>query len=125
MDFGAPRRPRRPNLTPMIDVVFLLLVFFMLASRFANDTTIPLATATAAGGEAAAPLRLVEVAAGGALTLNGAPVTQEGLPAALGAIDKDSDAPVVLRGRGAGLQALVSVMDALRAAGFRKLVLVK
>lgn len=31
---GAPRRTRRPSLTPMIDAVFLLLVFFMLASRF-------------------------------------------------------------------------------------------
>jgi biopolymer transport protein ExbD len=25
---GAPRRTRRPSLTPMIDVVFLLLIFF-------------------------------------------------------------------------------------------------
>ncbi|NSY41645.1 biopolymer transporter ExbD, partial [Leisingera sp. ANG59] len=31
------------SLTPMIDVVFLLLVFFMLASRFGMDTVLQLA----------------------------------------------------------------------------------
>ncbi len=40
----APPRPsrRRPNLTPMIDVVFLLLVFFMLASQFGRPQALPL-----------------------------------------------------------------------------------
>ena len=32
--FEEPHKVRRPSLTPMIDVVFLLLVFFMLAARF-------------------------------------------------------------------------------------------
>ncbi|MEM8656825.1 MAG: biopolymer transporter ExbD, partial [Pseudomonadota bacterium] len=36
-DLGPPPPSRRPSLTPMIDVVFLLLVFFMLAARFGQD----------------------------------------------------------------------------------------
>ena len=38
----SPRSRRKPSLTPMIDVVFLLLVFFMLASRFGSDALVPL-----------------------------------------------------------------------------------
>lgn len=45
---GSPRPRRRPSLTPMIDVVFLMLIFFMLASRFGQETTLPLG---AAGGD--------------------------------------------------------------------------
>ena len=33
-------RRRRPSLTPMIDVVFLLLIFFMLVARFGVDKVI-------------------------------------------------------------------------------------
>jgi biopolymer transport protein ExbD len=41
--FDAERRRRRgPGLTPLIDVVFLLLVFFMLASRFDREARVPL-----------------------------------------------------------------------------------
>ena len=32
------------NLTPLIDVVFLLLVFFMLAAQFGRETALDLAT---------------------------------------------------------------------------------
>ena len=45
--FATSRPPRRPSLTSRIDVVFLLLVFFMLAARFGTDVTLPLTTAGA------------------------------------------------------------------------------
>ncbi|MEO0362761.1 MAG: biopolymer transporter ExbD, partial [Pseudomonadota bacterium] len=42
MRFDLARAPRRrPSLTPMIDVVFLLLVFFMLAARFGVELAMP------------------------------------------------------------------------------------
>ncbi|OOC09384.1 ExbD/TolR family protein, partial [Thioalkalivibrio halophilus] len=34
LDTGRPRRRNLISLTPLIDVVFILLVFFMLASSF-------------------------------------------------------------------------------------------
>ncbi|MEO1119875.1 MAG: biopolymer transporter ExbD, partial [Pseudomonadota bacterium] len=39
IDLG-PARPRRRlvSLTPLIDVVFLLLIFFMLAARFSVES---------------------------------------------------------------------------------------
>lgn len=125
LSLAEPRRARRQNLTPMIDVVFLLLVFFMLASRFGNDRTLPLATGTGAATTPAAVLRLIELDASGGLSLNGHPITTAELAPALAALSPDPAAPVVLRGKGAALQALVTVMDDLEAAGFSRLVLVE
>jgi biopolymer transport protein ExbD len=63
---GAPRRTRRPSLTPMIDAVFLLLVFFMLASRFGRAGAVALVGAgDGAGAPWSGPPRLAEVAPGG------------------------------------------------------------
>ena len=39
---GARQKRRSPGLTPLIDVVFLLLIFFMLATRFDLETSLPL-----------------------------------------------------------------------------------
>lgn len=50
--FGARAVRKRSlvSLTPLIDVVFILLVFFMLASSFVTWRSIGLATPEAAGG---------------------------------------------------------------------------
>jgi biopolymer transport protein ExbD len=124
MRFGPDRPRRRPNLTPMIDVVFLLLVFFMLVSRFGVDRVLPLSMAGGGGGWSGPP-RLVDVAPD-ALALNGVPVGADALAGALAPLMAGPDDPVVLRARdGAPLQALVTVMEALGAAGFTRLVLVE
>ncbi len=123
ISFGADRPRRRPNLTPMIDVVFLLLVFFMLASRFGADRALPLAVA-GSGGEYSGPPRLVELAPNG-LTLNGVAVSPDGLADAVARLTQSPDDVIILRARdGADLQALVSVMQVLGQAGFTNLVLV-
>ena len=123
--FDIARRRRRPDLTPMIDVVFLLLVFFMLASRFVSETTIPIAAAQGDGGAWQGPLRLVDLGAEGALALNGLPVAPEDLVARLGTMVEGPGDPILLRGREARVQDLTAVMEALRAAGFTRLVLVQ
>jgi biopolymer transport protein ExbD len=120
----APRMRRRPNLTPMIDVVFLLLIFFMLASRFGIDRALPLSAAGSAG-EYSGPPRLVDITPTG-LSLNGIPVTPDTLAAALAPLMQSPDDAIILRARdGADLQALVAVMDRLGAAGLTRLVLVE
>lgn len=122
--FATDRPRRRPNLTPMIDVVFLLLVFFMLVSRFGIDRALPLVAAGGAGAGWQGPPRLVDVTPSGA-ALNGVALPVEALAGALAPMMQGPDDPVILRPRdGADLQALVAVMDRLRAAGFARLVLV-
>lgn len=126
MDFGPRRHPRRMSLTPMIDVVFLLLIFFMLASRFGMDAVLPIA----GGAEGAATSwqgapRLVDIAPD-SIALNGVALAEADLPRALAALMPSEDAAIVLRPRDdADLQRLVSVMDRLRAEGVENLILVE
>ena len=120
MRLAAPRRARRPGLTALIDVVFLLLVFFMLASRFGLPAAAPLAAPGAGGWEG--PPRLVTVLPD-AVLVNGAPAPDPA--AALAALMPGPGAPALVRaGEGASVQRLVDVMDALRAAGAPALSLV-
>jgi biopolymer transport protein ExbD len=121
----APTRRRRPDLTPMIDVVFLLLVFFMLSSQFSRDVSIPLLTGGGAGAAWEGPLRLVDVGEGGAVKLNGSTLPSGDLAPQLRMLMAGDEDPVALRGRGASTQDLVDVMDHLRAAGVTRLVVVE
>jgi biopolymer transport protein ExbD len=120
--FGPPRPHRRPSLTPMIDVVFLLLIFFMLASRFGTEGALTL-SAGGGGGAWSGPPRLVEIGAG-TLRLNGVPVAAEDLAGALAPLMAGPADPVVLLPlKDAPVQRLVDVAEALRAAGLGTLVL--
>lgn len=123
MQFAPPGRPRRkPSLTPMIDVVFLLLVFFMLASRFGADAVLPLPLAST-GGEYTGPPRLIDIYPDKA-TLNG--IETSSLPEALAPLMQSPEDMLVLRGKdGANVQRIVTVAETLRQAGFTSVVLVE
>ncbi|WP_412508948.1 ExbD/TolR family protein [Roseovarius sp. SYSU LYC5161] len=124
--FDAPRPRRKRSLTPMIDVVFLLLVFFMLASRFGADTQVTLNVAgQAAGDDYTGPPRLVDVLPSGA-RLNGRSVADGELAARVLDLTAAPSDTVVLRPReGARLQRVVDVMQRLTGAGLSALVLVE
>lgn len=119
----APRPRRKPSLTPMIDVVFLLLVFFMLASRFGTDAVVPLALGGQGSGYTGPP-RLIDVLPEGQ-RLNG---VEQALDEVVAALDRLTDGradTVVLRARdGAALQRIVTVVAALREAGFTTIAVV-
>ena len=119
----SPRPRRKTSLTPMIDVVFLLLVFFMLASRFGQEAQMPLVLGGT--GEAySGPPRLIDVLPEGQ-RLNGVDRNMDDLLAALTALTASPMDTVVLRARdGAELQRLVSVITALREAGFAAVAVV-
>lgn len=123
MAFHLPaNRRRRPSLTPMIDVVFLLLVFFMLASRLGMDTVV---TVTVGGdGESGwtGPPRLIDLRAD-SLALNGVSQRLEGLAGRLEPLMDTQADPVILRvHEGTPLQRMIDVITTLRAAGITGLV---
>ncbi|WP_372604908.1 ExbD/TolR family protein [Actibacterium sp.] len=120
--FANPRKPRRPSLTPMIDVVFLLLVFFMLAARFGTETGLTLNIGAGAGADWQGPPRLIDVTADG-LRLNGVATAPADLIPALADLTRTPADPIILRPRdGADVQALVDAMTLLSAAGFTGLL---
>jgi biopolymer transport protein ExbD len=122
--FAAPRPRRRISLTPMIDVVFLLLVFFMLAARFGVEQAIPLVVGGGAGAWEGPP-RLVDILPEGQ-RLNGVAVSPEALVSGLAPLMTAPGDPIVLRAEdGAALQRLVDVMETLAAAGYTGLVVME
>ncbi|MFX0543692.1 ExbD/TolR family protein [Roseovarius sp. S4756] len=124
--FDTPRPARRPSLTPMIDVVFLLLVFFMLASRFGVDSALPLNTAGQDAGAAwSGSPRLIDILPEG-LRLNGQPIGAAALLPAIGDLTAAPSDTIILRAQeDAQLQRVVDVMERLAQAGFTALVLVE
>lgn len=127
---GPPARAgRRPliSLTPLIDVVFILLVFFMLASSFLDWRTIDLnapAEAEARGGMTGA--LLVEVRGDG-LRLSGESVSLDSLAARVGQrLARKPDQRVLIKpADGVVLQDAVRVLDRLTAAGVTDLSLIR
>lgn len=113
----SPRPRRKPSLTPMIDVVFLLLVFFMLASRFGTDTVVQLALGGQGAGYSGPP-RLIDVLPEGQ-RLNGVDQALDEVVEALDRMTETRADTIVLRARdGAALQRMVTVVAALREAGY-------
>ena len=122
--FDAPRPRRRISLTPLIDVVFLLLVFFMLVARFGLDDATPLVLG-GAGETYDGPPRLVEVTPG-AMRLNGVEMAPRLLLFELVRLSRSGSDVVVIRPRaGATVGRLVEVMALMGEAGFTNLAVVE
>ncbi|HEX4072277.1 MAG TPA: biopolymer transporter ExbD [Planctomycetaceae bacterium] len=109
------------NLTPLVDIVFNLLLFLMLATHFAADDDaerkfdVQLATASNAKPLTALPDEMVvNVAANGQITLNGKPRKLGELETDLAAAKKNyADQAVLIRGEGDGrYQNVVDVLAA-------------
>ena len=116
-------RRRRIGLTPMIDVVFLLLVFFMLAARFGVTDAIPVTLSGGATQTYDGPPRLVTVLPDG-VRVNGIDVTDP--VAALTPLMGADDDIILLRAReDASVQHLLDAMIPLRAAGWSNLVVLE
>ena len=93
---GATRRRRPITLTPLIDIIFLLLLFFMLSSTFTRFAELPLMNAGGRAGEGGPPPLFLQLTADG-LRLNGAALTLDALPAALAEVEPTAgDAQVTL-----------------------------
>jgi biopolymer transport protein ExbD len=122
--FTQPQPRRRPSLTPMIDVVFLLLVFFMLAARFGQEGALDLRIAGSTASDWQGPPRLVQIRDDG-VSVNGQTVTPEALIQALTRLtETETDAILIRTDEGVALQRLLDVMAGLEAAGFTNLGLV-
>ena len=125
----ARRRRALISLTPLVDVVLILLVFFMLASSFRDWRAIALDTGVAAGNEAATSMEgglLIEVLPGG-VRLSGEPVSLDSLSDLVGrhAAERPKLRVLVKPARGVALQETVHVLDALSAAGVTGVSLIR
>ncbi len=117
------------SLAPMIDVVFQLLIFFMVSTTYSSaEKELEVELPTAESGDAAggAPQELViNVFRDGRVALSGKPVTSDELDRALNAAaGRNRSTQVTIRGdRLASHERIVAVMDACGIAGLSNLAL--
>ncbi|MEM8710167.1 MAG: biopolymer transporter ExbD, partial [Planctomycetota bacterium] len=110
---------------PMIDVVFLLLIFFMVATTFSEaEKQMDLDLPSAESGEVAAPESKdieVYVLRDGRIQIEGEVVNQDRMIEIFSrAARENPETPVTIRGdRVAQLQVVTDVMDACRVSGLR------
>lgn len=101
---GQHRASLRFNITPLIDVVFLLIIFFLVASHVARSATqqpVDLPDATRVADDVQSPNQLtVTVALDGALSVGGVAVTRDHLEIQLESLATDKSAPPEVRIRG-------------------------
>ena len=114
-----PERHRPPfiSLTPLIDVVFILLVFFMLATRFGQFYDLPVNVQPADSTSKPDDKWLViAVEADGNLSLNGVSFTPD---AVADRLDTQKSKVWVTVSPDASLQQALTAVDAIKAAGVK------
>lgn len=126
------RRQRREeltvNLTPLIDVVFLLLIFFMVSTTFTRETRLAVDLPEATGVPAEKSPRQIEILVdeGGNYRVNGQGLVDNRLRTLQAAIyeysEGDTTLPLLISADAdASHQAVVRAMDAAGQMGFARL----
>ena len=113
------------NLTPLIDVVFLLLIFFMVSTTFTKETHLSLELPESDGQPMVQQKQQIEILinADGSYAINGKSVVNTTLATLKGAIEKtaegDTSLPMVITADAkTPHQAVVRAMDAAGQLGF-------
>lgn len=123
------RRARRRlgiNITPLVDVMFILIIFFTVSSTFRSHLGVDVMLPRAATGVEEGPGNYeITVDASGNLFWGGQRVDATTLHAALQAVlQREPEATLVLRGdEAAPFQAVVTAMDIARQAGGGRLII--
>lgn len=128
------RRKARENvdigLAPLIDVVFILLLFFVVTTTFTRETQLQVDLPEAASGtppqQAEAKRLEVVIDVDGKFALNGKSLIKHDLNTLMAALSKESEGdtglPMVISADGkAPHQAVITAMDAAGKLGFAQL----
>jgi len=118
------------NLASLIDVVFILLLFFVVTTTFTRETQLKVDLPEAASGTPPeqTELKQVEVLIGadGAYSVNGKALLESNLTNLMAALQKESDGdnslPLIISADGkTPHQAVITAMDAAGKLGFSHL----
>lgn len=115
------------NLTPLIDVVFLLLIFFMVSTTFTKERELTIDLPEAVGEASTEdPLQIeIIVSADGEYAVNGKRLVNRELATLRKAIievsDGNTDLPLIISAdKDTPYQSVISVMDIAGQIGFTK-----
>ena len=109
------------NLTPMLDVVFIMLIFFIVTTSFVKESGVEIERpeASAASPRPDAQV-MVAITPQGAVWVDGKPVDAHRVGAAVADLVSDEGSVVVQADRNSTTGRLVEVMDQIREAGVDK-----
>ncbi|MBN1586993.1 MAG: biopolymer transporter ExbD [Candidatus Omnitrophica bacterium] len=114
-----PTRPIDIGLAPLVDVIFLLLIFFMLTSTFVRQSAIQINLPKAVTSDVVQMQEtVILVTRDNLLYVDGQIETLESLEKALGALSSKGERAVVIKAdRAASLGRVVEVFDTCRRGG--------
>jgi len=118
------REPLELNLIPLIDVVFMLLIFFMLTTTFVHDRALQVDLPVSESGSAErAELEnhVIELDERGEIAVDGERVSEQALAATLRAIATDGRPVVLWADAQVVNQRVVTVLDQARRAGIARI----
>ena len=109
-----PKKHRAISLTPLVDVIFLLLLFFMLSSTFTQFGQVEIGAPAVGGGSEALPKAILMVDPD-RLRLNGRTIAQDNLATEVATlIETGNDSILVYIQGSSSTQLLVTVMSELK-----------
>ena len=115
------------SLTPLIDVVFLLLIFFMLASTFSRFSQLPLSAQKSEGqAEKDVKFILVRVDGQGQININGQVVKKTDLVTKINELALTPSMKLVIKPmKEATAQHLVSILEEAKKSKIKNPVVVR
>lgn len=110
------------NVTPLVDIVLVLLIIFIVTAKFVVTPAVPLDLPQASQSEAVQTIFAVSVEADGRLLIDGAPASDEQLQTrARAALAQDEELRAVIQADGAvPHRRVMAILDALKASGVEK-----
>lgn len=125
---GAQHNELAINITPLIDVVFLLLIFFMVTTSFNRENWMQVNLPQANAQTPEAPTARIDVVVDrdGNYLVNGAPLANNRITTLIAALERAADGDnsllvVLTADENARHQAVVTAMESIGAAGFASL----
>ena len=125
MNFGLKRqRDVEVNLTPLIDVVFLLLIFFMVSTTFISESSIDISLPVSATADTTIDVNKnieLSLKSDGTVFIGERSLgafNSEKIESVLTAVAQKAESPIIVISADSDIshQAVISVMDAARKA---------
>ncbi len=110
------------NLSPLIDMVFLLLIFFMVTTVFVEETGVEIQKPTAASAESLDKQSiLIAITAEGSVVYGGREIGVNGVRGLVARLLQEREAPVILlTDQSARAGVVVDVIDECKLAGAKQ-----
>ncbi len=112
------------DLTPLLDIIFLVLVFFMVAATFEinRSLNVQLPESVLSESNLSREVVLIEVDNNNSIFINGEPATQENFISTINTIENYTELTYILAAdKNTYYQSIVFILDSLKMIGIKDL----